>query len=237
MIVPRGDAELLLRPDEDVVPEPRLEVRLELRQVEEAAAAVVVAEEVEAEVEQAGRDRRPVDLEVPLLEVPAARAHEQRRDLVVQRVLLLAGIERDRPLEGVGEIHLAFDAVLPGRRVRVLEVGHEHLGAGVERVDHHLPVDRAGDLDAAVLDLRRHGRDPPVALADALRLGRKSGSSPWRSRSARSCRASSSSRRRGPNWRCEAGEEIDRVLGEDVLCTVRHVETLDPAGSGRGFCD
>ena len=40
--------------------------------------------------------------------------------------------------------------VRPGRRVRVLEVGHEDVRAGVERVDHHLALDRAGDLDAAV---------------------------------------------------------------------------------------
>jgi hypothetical protein len=33
----------------------------------------------------------------------------------------------------------------------------------------------------------------------------------------------------------QAGEEIDRVLREDVLCTVRHVETLDPAVSGEAF--
>ena len=48
-------------------------------------------------------------------------------------------------------------------------------GARVQRVDHHLPVDRAGDLDASVLDLRRHGLDAPVALADALRLGQEVG--------------------------------------------------------------
>ena len=172
---PLRHAEPLLRPDEDVVPEPRLQVRLELRQVEPRAAAVVVAEEVEAEVEQARRHRRAVDLEVPLLQVPAARPHEQGRRLLVQAVLLLAGVELDRAVERVRQVDLALDAVLPGRRVRVLEVGHEHLRARVERVDHHLPVDRAGDLDAAVLQLGRDRRDAPVALADLLRLGEEVG--------------------------------------------------------------
>jgi hypothetical protein len=45
-------------------------------------------EEVEAEVEQAAGDRRAVDQHVLLGQVPAARAHEQRRGLLGQRVLL-----------------------------------------------------------------------------------------------------------------------------------------------------
>ena len=214
---PLRHAEPLLRPDEDVVPEPRLEVRLELRQVEPRAAAVVVAEEVEAEVEQARRHRRAVDLEVPLLQVPAARPHEQGRRLLVQAVLLLAGIELDRAVERVREVDLALDAVLPGRRVRVLEVGHEHLRARVERVDHHLPVDRAGDLDAAVLQLGRDRRDAPVALADLLRLGEEVGqlavAQPLRPLVPRVEQLAPP--RAEPAL--ELGEEVDRVGGEDAL--------------------
>ena len=97
-------------------------------------------------------------------------------------------VERDRPLERIGEVPLALDAVLPGRRVRVLEVGHEDLRARVERVDHHLPVDRAGDLDAPVGDLVGERRDPPVASRTSAVSGRKSGSSPPASRSRRSAR-------------------------------------------------
>jgi hypothetical protein len=110
---------------------------------------------------------------VALHQVPAARPDEQRRDPFVQRVLLLARIQGDRALERVGEVDLAGEAVLPGGRVRVLEVGHEHLRAGVERVDDHLPVDGAGDLDSPVLQLGRHRRDAPVALAQVARLGEK----------------------------------------------------------------
>jgi hypothetical protein len=54
--------------------------------------------------------------------------------------------------------------VLPGRRGGVLEVGHENLGAGVERVDHHLAVDGPGDLGAAVLQVGGRGRDAPVRI-------------------------------------------------------------------------
>jgi DNA-binding transcriptional LysR family regulator len=76
----------------------------------------------------------------------------------------------------------------PSRAERVLEVGHEHLRAGVQRVDDHLALDRAGDLDAAVLQ-RRPGSAPtrqsPSRMARVS--GRKSGSSPasmraWRAR-------------------------------------------------------
>ena len=43
--------------------------------------------------------------------------------------------------------------------VGVLEVGHEHLRARVQRVDDHLAVDRAGDLDAAVQQVGGDRRD------------------------------------------------------------------------------
>src|SRR5262249_19982398 len=61
------------------------------------------------------------------------------------------------------------------RRVRVLEVGHEDPRAGVERVDHHLAVDRPGDLAAAVDEVGRRGRDAPVAVADTARLPQERG--------------------------------------------------------------
>jgi hypothetical protein len=65
---------------------------------------------------------------------------------------------------------VAEDDVVPRRRVRVLEVGHEDPGAGVQRVDDHLAVDGAGDLDAAVEEVGRQRRDGPRALAHRLRL-------------------------------------------------------------------
>src|SRR5438132_2483786 len=78
---------------EDVVPEPRLEVRLQLGEVEVAAVPRVVAQRVEPEVEERSRDGRAVDLEVALDEVPTARTDEQDRHPVVQPVLLLARVE------------------------------------------------------------------------------------------------------------------------------------------------
>ena len=68
------------------------------------------------------------------------------------------------------EVDLPLDAVLPGGRVGVLEVGHEDARARVERVDDHLAIHRPGDLDAAVLQIGRDRRDGPCALADLARL-------------------------------------------------------------------
>ncbi len=63
---------------------------------------------------------------------------------------------------------MAGHVVVPGRRVRVLEVRHEDAGAGVERVDDHLALDRAGDLDAPVLQVGRDRGDLPVAVTDVF---------------------------------------------------------------------
>jgi hypothetical protein len=148
-----AESQLLFGEREHVVPEARLVMRLELRQVQVRAAAGVelrapAVEGIEAEVEQARTHRRPVDQRVLLDEVPPARTHDERRRLLDQGVALLACVERDRPGDRVQQVALAFDDVLPGRGVRVLEIGHEDARARVESVDHHLPVDRACDLDA-----------------------------------------------------------------------------------------
>ena len=54
------------------------------------------------------------------------------------------------PVDRVDQVGMAGDLVSPGRRVGVLEVGHEASGARVQRVDHQLAVGRADDLDPAV---------------------------------------------------------------------------------------
>ena len=97
---PARDPDPVLREAEDVVPEPRLEVALELRQVEVRPRPALeqplrVAREVDAEVEEPSGDVLAVDLDVALLEMPAARTDEEHRDVVVQRVALL-GLTRVR---------------------------------------------------------------------------------------------------------------------------------------------
>ena len=171
-----GDAEALLRADEHVVPQPGLEVALHLGQVEVRArpageGLLGVVEEEEAEVEEAPGNRLAVDLHVALDQVPAARPDEQDRGLLLERVLLarLGGRERDRTADGVAEVVLPVDQVVPGGAVGVFEIRHEDARAGVERVDDHLAVGGPGDLDAAIEQVLGQRRNGPVASAHARR--------------------------------------------------------------------
>ncbi len=175
------NAESVLRKIEGIVPQARFQATLHLGQVEVRPSparrqSLGVVEEVQTEIEQGARDLGPIDEEMLLVQMPAARAHQQRRDLVVQLVGFSFGaFEGDGAADGVAEIHVAVEIVGPGGRVGVLEVGHEDAGAGVERVDDHLAVHRAGDLDAAVGQVLGDGRDGPFLLADGCGFGEKIG--------------------------------------------------------------
>ena len=169
------DAEVVLREDEDLVPEPRLEVALHLGQVVVRALAVVQqlpggVEEVQAEVHQGAHGVLAADQQVALAHVPAARAgHDDgQRGIGPQRVFLALGEVYARvPAGGVAEVQDRVDHVGPGGRAGVLEVGEPHLGAGVQGVDGHLGRrGRAGHLHPAVLQGCRGGGNAPVALAD-----------------------------------------------------------------------
>ena len=172
-------AELVLRHDEDVVPEPRLEMAFQLGQVEIRSAAAGeelpgVVERVEREVEDAAGDRLAVDQHVLLGQVPAARADEQDGGLRVQPVGLALGRRVvDAAANRVAQVDVPLQVVVPLRRVRVLEVRHEDVGAGIERVDHHLPVDRPRDLDPPVDDVGGDRRAGPVAVADGAGFGKE----------------------------------------------------------------
>ena len=54
-----------------------------------------------------------------------ARAHEQHGVLLLEPVLLALLLVLHLAADGVGQVDLAADHVVPGRRVGVLEVGHE----------------------------------------------------------------------------------------------------------------
>ena len=70
------------------------------------------------------------------------------------------------PPHRVAQIDLTFKIVLPGGRIGVLEIRHEHVRAGVQRVDDHLAIDRSGDFDAPVEQVRGNRRHLPIRLAD-----------------------------------------------------------------------
>ena len=176
---PPRDARRSLGMDEHVVPQPRLEMRLELGQVEigpcpAGERLVGVVEQEQARVKQARGHRAAVDQQVPLLEVPAARPHDQRRSALVEAVRLLGRIECEGPPDGIPDRDLAADDVGPARAQRILEVGHEHGRAGVEGVDHHPGLGRSGDLHPPVVEVRRRRRHLPRCRPDIR--GRSRGS-------------------------------------------------------------
>ena len=107
--------------------------------------------------------------------MPAARPHHQNGGLFLERVGLAAGRVGEVDFSGppVLQVGLALDHVGENGRGRVLEIGHEDLGAGIERIDDHLAIDGAGDLDPAVEKVGRDLGDGPVAVADRFRLGQK----------------------------------------------------------------
>ncbi len=169
---------MLLGRDEDVVPQPRLEVALQLGQVEIRPGSapfqrLVVVCQVQREVEDRRRSTLAVDQAVLLGQVPAARADDECRRLVIQLVsLTVAGVRiTDRPIDRVAQIHLSQQDVFPRRRTRVFEVGHEAFDGRIQRVDDHLAIDRTGDLDAAVLQVGGDFGDPPVVGANGRGLG------------------------------------------------------------------
>ena len=120
------------------------------------------------------------------------------------------------PLDRVDQVHVPLDLVAPGRGVRVLEVGHEALGARVERVDDELAVGRPGDLDAAVGVVAAR-RQRPARRPRGSRASPRG--SPTAAGAARARR--SSSRRRGAEAGVQLAEERQRLVGEDLVGALR----------------
>ena len=132
-------------------------------------------EGVEAEVEERAGHGFAVDQDVTLFEVPAARADEEDRGRVDEFVTLFGRrvFVGDGAADCVAQVELAIDEVVPGGRGGVLEVSHEDLGAGVERVDDHLSIDGAGDLDAAVEQVGGERGDGPLGVANVCGFGQE----------------------------------------------------------------
>ncbi|MBK8003356.1 MAG: hypothetical protein IPK12_05250 [Gemmatimonadetes bacterium] len=220
---PLRQAERLLREAEDVVPEPRLVVALELGQVEVRAAAaaeqlVRVVEEVQAEVEEAAGDGLAVEEGVLLDQVPAAGPDHQRGEVGVEPVRLALGrVVGEGPADGGDAVLLAGHHVFPARGEGVLEVGHEDLRPGVEGVDHHLPLDGAGDLHAAVVQVGGGRRHAPGGLADLEGVGQEIGQLALAEAGAALEPGGQQGAAARPEAAFEFGDEGQRVGGEDLL--------------------
>src|SRR5215831_13979868 len=150
--------------------------QIKIRSASACKQLLGVVENIEREVEDAARDGSAIDGDVLLGKVPAARAHEQRRDVFVELVFLaLRADVVDAPADRVAQIDLPLDIVVPRRRIRVLEVRHEHLRARIERVDDHLAIDGTRYFDPAILDVGGDGGAGPRSFADGPRFGQEVG--------------------------------------------------------------
>ena len=114
---------------------------------------------------------------MPLVEVEAARTDDQHRRVGADRIGFAGVIvgEGQPAAPPVDQIGLAVDQIGKSRRGRILEVGHEHAGARIERVDDHLAGRRASDFDPAILQVARRRRDFPFGGADRRRFDGKVG--------------------------------------------------------------
>ena len=72
------------------------------------------------------------------------------------------------------QVDLAVDDFVPAWRQRVFEVRHEHFYVGIKRIDHHLALNRPGDLDPAVTQILRNAADLPVTFTNGSGFRNKS---------------------------------------------------------------
>ena len=108
------------------------------------------------------------------VQVPSSRPHKQRCRIRPNLILLsLWTLVPNRSPNRVPQIVLAFNIVIPGRRIRVLEVGHENVGSRVQRVDDHLAIDWPGNFHAAIAQIPRYRSHSPIALPDFSRPRQK----------------------------------------------------------------
>ena len=173
------DLEQLLRAHEHVIPQARFQIMLHFGQIQIDArivhdAVMSIVEEIHREIEQAGRGGLAIHEDMFFRQVPTARADQQGCHLRVQTVLLAfrAG-EFNGAAQRIAHVDLAVERAGPSGRMGVLEIGHVTIGAGIERVDDHFAVHGAGDLDAAIAQVLRHGQHLPLALADGFGFGKK----------------------------------------------------------------
>ena len=176
------DAERFFRIGEDVVPQAGFFVAFHFGQVESGRLALRdhgfrVVEDIKAKIEERTGHPLAIDQYMLFRQMPAAWAHHQGGGIGADGVGLarcfVGKAERAGP--AVFEIDLAFDHIRPSRRGGVLEIGHEHFRAGIQRVDDHFFVDRSGDFNAAVEQIGGQRSNRPIAFADRFSLDEEVG--------------------------------------------------------------
>ena len=129
-------SELILRVDENIVPQAALpdgspSSADKSTDPSRARSVPGVVKEIQAEVEERTGHRLAIHQHMALLKMPAARPDKQRRrPFSFSLYCFLSGSSNVIVApDGVPQVQLTFDQVVPRRRGGILEIRHEHLRA------------------------------------------------------------------------------------------------------------
>ena len=230
------DAELALRGDEDVVPQPRFEVALHLGQVEIGAGVageqrLRVVEEVEREIEDRRRTpAAPSIAHVLFQQVPAARPHQQRRGLCRSaRSACPPGLAKSM-VRLTASRRLIWPSIMFSQ-VGEFESSKSAMNTLAPQLSALITILRSvGPVISTRRSCRSLRRRPPRSIRSRGSIavsGRKSGSLPASNSAWRRARAAISSRRRPSNLRASlatkasaCGVENIREGGRDLAADV-----------------
>ena len=113
-------------------------------------------EKVKPKIKQAGRYGLAVNADVVFGQVPASGAHHQGSRFLIEGVLLAVWIGKgDAAVNGIAQIDLPLNNVIPGWGGRVFKIGH-------------ITKDDNGDKLVYKIDFRRIGRTNWIELKDEL---------------------------------------------------------------------
>ena len=225
------DAQLGLGEGEDVVPQPRLEVALHLRQVVVRALPVVdqllgEVKEVQPEVDQRAYAGLPSTSTCALVEMPAPRPHRPRRPAARRCAAVFPAVDfGGKPAaRGVPKVEQGIDDVAPlGQLASSRSASHTF--APELRALMAIFAGVAGP----VISTRRScnaGGASATCHSDSRMCrvsGRKSSWPSWAASARRIGRAASSSSRRLANRVVELLQELQRGWTEDLVGTVHRM--------------
>ena len=136
-----------------------------------------IVEQIEAEVEQAGRtlaDHRPTHVFSSDANRAGGRARE--RDFIVEACNAPSGCEIRSCADRFAQLMCPASTLSQVGELASSKSAIKIFGPRVERVDHHLALGGAGDLDMAALQIGGDGRDVPRSIrSDVCGFGKEVG--------------------------------------------------------------
>src|SRR5690606_1089054 len=157
---------------ENFVPQPGFFVRFKFWQIEEWALVsfsqgCCVVEAEQPKVEKGSAYRFTSNEKVRLIEMPASWAYREHGDLMVESIFFaLRRAKCYRATYSIFQVDVSFDKISPGRRGRILKVGHVDIRTGVECIDDHFSIYGPRDLYTTILQSSRYRFYSPILFAN-----------------------------------------------------------------------